>query len=160
MAQNLPGGYLYVALYFLFVLWVWVARPVGNARLLFDPFARYALRRREKIEAVVVSSCLAVGFTGVVAAFAWRSGLGVAFGIGGIAAAFPFALIFTNASRLGRRVFASVGGTMLFAILLSGIANWFPALDSELLGDFFMGACIACAACTWLGNIRALYQRC
>ena len=66
IAGRIPGGYIIVALYFLFVLWVWVARPVGNALLLFDPFARYALRPPEKVEASVVTGSLVVGVTAVI----------------------------------------------------------------------------------------------
>ena len=36
-------------IYFLFVLWVWVAKAAGNFLLLFDSFARHALRRKRPL---------------------------------------------------------------------------------------------------------------
>ena len=159
VAHYLPGGFIIVALYFLFVLWVWVARPVGNVMLLFDPFARYALRPREKVEAAVVTGCLVVGLTGLVSSFALQSDVALFFGIGGIAAAFPLALTFTNASRLGRWLFGTIGAVALLATLLNSMAKFLPMIGTEALGNFFFGACIACAASTWLGNFHGVYKR-
>jgi hypothetical protein len=148
-----------VALYFLFVLWVWVARPVGNAFLLFDSFARYALRKWEKLEAAVVAGCLVVGLAGLIASFAVQSEAFLFIGIGGIAAAFPLSLTFTNQARLGRWIFGGIGALGLVATALITISSVTPILPVEPLADFFIGTCVACAATTWLGNVRALYQR-
>ncbi|MEP6670232.1 MAG: tetratricopeptide repeat protein [Chthoniobacter sp.] len=153
VAPYLPYGYVLVTIYLLFVLWVWVARPVGNAMLLFDRFARYALRLPEKIEAAVVSSCLVAGFTGLVLHLAFHWNLAMLFGIAAIAIAFPLSLVFTNASRLGRWIFGSIAAGAALVILYS----LFPG--TYLSADLFVGACIACAASTWLGNIRALNKR-
>ncbi len=153
VARYLPGGVILVALYFLFVLWVWVARPVGNTLLLFDRFARYALRLSEKIEAAVVTGCLVTGLTGIVLSFAmdWENAmlLGIAF----IAIAFPLSLVFTNTSIPGRWVFGGIAAGAALVI----VCGLF--LGSHLFEDLFVGACIACAASTWLGNIRALNKR-
>jgi hypothetical protein len=159
VARTLPGGSVLVALYFLFVLWVWVARPVGNAMLLFDRFARYALRLPEKIEAAVVSGCLALGLTGVVLSFAMNWDAALLFGIGGIAVAFPLSLVFTNASVLGRWVFGGIAATAVVVILLGLALEWLPFMKPASYGDLFLGACIACAGSTWLGNVRALHRR-
>jgi tetratricopeptide (TPR) repeat protein len=159
IARGLPGGYVLMALYFLFVLWVWVARPVGNAMLLFDRFARYALRPREKIEAAAVAGCLGVGLVGVALSFAWKSDVALLVGIGGIAIAFPLSLVFTNTSILGRWVFGGIAAGALLVILLGVALEVFPFLNADVYGSLFLGACIACAASTWLGNIRALYRR-
>jgi tetratricopeptide (TPR) repeat protein len=158
-ARYLPGGYILVVLYFLFVLWVWVARPVGNALLLFDRFARYALRPPEKIEAALVSSSLSIGVIGLVASFFLQGDLVELVGIGCIAIAFPLSLIFTNSAKAGRFVFGALVVAALSTMLLSLVAallNWGSA-DSII--NFFVGACVACAATTWLGNIPALYRR-
>jgi tetratricopeptide (TPR) repeat protein len=158
-ARYLPGGPVFVALYFLFVLWVWVSRPVGNAFLLFDRFARYALRLPEKIEAAAVAGSLAVGLTGVVAHFGFHSDFALLVGIGGIAVAFPLSLIFTNSSLLGRWVFGAIAAVALFALLLGGVLELLPLMAPDLYASFFIGACVACGACTWLGNIRAFHKR-
>ena len=159
IANYFPSGIAFVALYFLFVLWVWVARPVGNALLLFDRFARYALRRPEKIEAAVVSACLAVGFAGIALSFALQRDAAVIVGMGGIAAAFPLSLIFTNSSLRGRWLFGTIAALALLVIALGVALEWIPLLRPKVFEDLFLAACIACAASTWLGNIRALYKR-
>jgi len=153
VARYLPGGVIFVALYFLFVLWVWVARPVGNTLLLFDRFARYALRRSEKIEAAVVTGCLATGLSSIILSFAMDWELAMLFGIAAIAIAFPLSLVFTNASILGRWVFGGIAAGAALVIVFGLL------LGSHLFADLFVGACIACAASTWLGNIRALNKR-
>lgn len=152
-AGSLPGGWVLIALYFLFVLWVWVARPVGNALLLLDRFARYALRPAEKIEAALVTSCLAGGIASIILSFAFGWDDALLFGVAGIAIAFPLSLIFNNAATIGRRIFSGLAIVAACATLLV------VTYDSRFSANFFVGACIACAASTWLGNIRALYQR-
>jgi hypothetical protein len=57
-------------LYFVFVLWVYIADPVGNFILLFDRFARYALRTMEKVEAAVVGGSIIVGLASLIAGIA------------------------------------------------------------------------------------------
>lgn len=152
-AERLPGGWVLVAIYFLFVLWVWVARPVGNALLLLDRFARYALRRSEKMEAALVASCLTASVVCIILSVAFSWDAAMLLGVAGIAVAFPLALIFNNGSALGRWVFSSLAALAALTTIFSIV------YDSKLSADLFVGACIACAASTWLGNIPALYRR-
>jgi tetratricopeptide (TPR) repeat protein len=159
VAGTLPGGPIIVALYFVFVLWVWVARPVGNALLLFDRFARFALRRPEKIEAGVVTGSLVVGGLCVAASFLLASDTSLFVGLCGVAAAFPLSLIFTNTSRLGRRIFGAIVIAAVLATLLAIVAPWLSGISPKVIADIFLGACIACLASTWLGNIPAIYKR-
>ncbi|EDY17880.1 TPR repeat-containing protein [Chthoniobacter flavus Ellin428] len=159
VAHYLPGGYIIVALYFLFVLWVWVARPVGNAMLLADRFARFALRPAEKIEAAAVSSCLAIGITGFILNLALNWDSAMLAGVGGVAIAFPLSLVFTNQSVLGRWIFGGISGVTFVATILGVIADAISLASAPLFVGLSLGACVACAACTWLGNIRALYKR-
>jgi len=159
VARRIPGGFIIVALYFLFVLWVWVARPVGNALLLFDRFARYALRPREKVEAAAVAGSLIIGITGVILSFALPSDVAMFIGFCGIAAAFPLSLIFTNTSRLGRWIFGAIVAVALLATLLAMAAPWLSKTTQPLVANFFVAACIACLASTWLGNIPAFHKR-
>ncbi|HEY3901665.1 MAG TPA: tetratricopeptide repeat protein [Chthoniobacter sp.] len=159
IARQIPGGSIIVALYFLFVLWVWVARPVGNAWLLFDPFARYALRPPEKIEASVVTGSLVTGIAAVIVSFAFSWDIALLIGFCGIAAAFPLSLVFTNASVLGRWVFGGVVAVAVLATALAILATWLPGAPAHAIGNFFAIGCIACLASTWLGNIRAFHKR-
>jgi hypothetical protein len=159
LARHSSAGSIFVAIYFLFVLWVWVARPVGNAFLLFDRFARYALRLPEKVEAAAVTGCLTVGLAGVALHFALNSDVALFFGIGGIAIAFPLSLIFTNQAVVGRWVFGAIAAVALLTILLGIVLEYIPFLGPDAFGNLFIGACVACAASTWLGNIRTLHKR-
>lgn len=144
------------ALYFLLVLWVWIAKGVGNFILLFDRFAKHALRRSEKIEAVMVGG----GVSGGLLLFGlgvWLNMLApILFGAAFVAAAFPFSMTFTNQSRIGRVVFGSIGVLMLASALVVVAAS----VVSEQAGggalSLFILGLMACIACTWLGNIRSL----
>lgn len=153
-ARNIPGGMgmALVALYFLFVLWVWVARPVGNFLLLFDSFAKYALRPREKLEAAVVGGGLLAGVVAIAASlgFQWPN---VSIGIGLIAASFPLSLTFTNESPAGRWIFGGLGGLTILATF------WMLILPSSQADLVIAVALIGCLASTWLGNIPALNRR-
>ena len=94
-----PVGIVLVAFYCLFVLWVWVAKGVGNLFLLFDRFARLALRSDEKREALVVGGGVLLGL-GLFATGLLVKQISVIFvGLTLIAAAFPMSLVFTNRSR-------------------------------------------------------------
>lgn len=155
-AGKLPGGFVLVALYFLFVLWVWVARGVGNFILLFDRFARYALRRGEKAEAVAVGGGLSLGLVLLGAGALWSPSLLVV-GLGMVAAVFPLSMTFTNDSRVGVYVFGAIAGVTLLGAVLTGFAELIPALQ-PMFHVFVVGA-VGCLASTWLGNIRALNKR-
>lgn len=158
-ARRIPGGFVLVALYFLFVLWVWVARPAGNFLLLFDAFAKYALRPREKLEAAVGGGALVLGLVAITAGFSLHLDAARLAGVGLIAAAFPLSLTFTNASRSGAWLFGSIGLVTLLATFAIVLALWLPLIPQSGSMQFFVGACVACLACTWLGNIRALVRR-
>ncbi len=155
-AGKLPGGFVLVALYFLFVLWVWVARGVGNFILLFDRFARYALRPAEKTEAVAVGGGLCVGLVllGIGAVF---SPMTLVLGLGLVAAVFPLSMTFTNASKIGTWLFGSIAAVTLTAAVLTAFSDLIPALQPSF-HVFGVGA-FGCLASTWLGNIRALNRR-
>lgn len=159
LARYIPGGFILVALYFLFVLWVWVARPVGNFMLLFDAFAKYALRPLEKIEAAVVGGGLALGVASIIASFVFTSDVALFLGLGCIAVSFPLSLTFTNQSPIGRWLFGAIGAAAALATIAILLALWLPTLPQKGITDFFTGACIACLASTWLGNIPALVRR-
>jgi Tfp pilus assembly protein PilF len=159
IAKRFPGGIIVVALYFVFVLWVWVARPVGNFLLLFDSFAKYALRPLEKVEAAVVGGGLLLGVFSIAASIAFHSDAALFIGLGSIAAAFPFSLTFTNESRLGRWLFGAIAAAAIIGTIAIVLALALPALPQKGITDFFTGACIACLASTWLGNISSLVRR-
>lgn len=152
-----PVGIVLVAFYCLFVLWVWVAKGVGNLFLLFDRFARLALRSEEKREAIVVGGGVLLGL-GVFAIGLLAKQISLLFvGLTLIAAAFPMSLVFTNRSRPGRIVFGLVGAlvylgglaSLLLVLLSSGSASGFAT-------TVFGWTIILALVTTWLGNIPAL----
>jgi tetratricopeptide (TPR) repeat protein len=152
-----PIGIALVAFYFLFVLWIWVAKGVGNLFLSFDRFARNALRADEKAEALVVGGGVLVGLA-LFGTGLWMKQIGVIFfGLTLIAAAFPMSLFFTNRSKKGRVVFGLVGAfvylgglfSLLLVVLPVGSARGFA---TTLFGWTMLLALIT----TWLGNVPAL----
>ncbi len=153
-----PVGIGISIIYALFVLWVWVARGVGNFILLFDRFARHALRRAEKIEAVFVGGGLVFGIffasLSMMLGKEWMLYLGLA----SCASIFPFSLTFTNASKAGQWLFGLIGTFTLAAGLASalGAAGYAPR---ELTAALFTGALFAAILTTWLGNIPFLRAR-
>ncbi len=144
------------ALYFLLVLWVWVAKGVGNFILLFDKFAKHALRRNEKIEAVMVGGGVCGGIVLLGAGVAVTAMPLIVLGIAFLAAAFPFSMTFTNDSRLGRALFGGIGVLTLGAAVLAASLSFVSQETTEIAMTFFGLGVIACVICTWLGNIRAL----
>ncbi|MCE9599345.1 MAG: tetratricopeptide repeat protein [Spirochaetia bacterium] len=154
-----PIGIAIGALYFLFVLWVHVAQGVGNFILLTDRFARYALKFRERVEAVFVGAPVVLGIISLAAGFALSSHIWTILGSAMIGAAFPFAYTFTNESRAGALLF---GGAGLLAILAGGLeifATLRPdAIDPGLVNSVTTFAIVGVVGTTWLCNVRALNQ--
>lgn len=145
--------------YLLFVLWVHVARAVGNFQLLFDRFARHALAPGEVPEALFVGMGVLLGLPllggGLIAG---QHALVVA-GVSLIGSAFPFAYTFTNAAVPGRYLFAAIGVFVYFvgAISVFQIVTKTPlGLWTEPLGQL---AFLAVIAVTWLCNVRSLNRR-
>jgi tetratricopeptide (TPR) repeat protein len=156
LASTMRYGFVVVGLYMLFVLWVWVAKPVGNAFLLFDSFARYALRPKEKLEAMAVGGGLLSGLIALVIGVSlgqdgvWLLGLGL------IASIFPLSMTFTNGSRIGSWLFGTVGALTLLGAVLQLLAGHVPLIDQEAAMAIFYAGTIGCVLSTWLGNVPAL----
>jgi Flp pilus assembly protein TadD len=152
-----PIGIVLVAFYCLFVLWIWVAKGVGNLFLLFDRFARIALRTDEKAEALVVGGGVLLGLASFAVGL-WVKQISVVFvGLTLVAAAFPMSLLFTNRSKPGRIVFGLVGAF----VYLGGLASFLlvtlpPGSASGFATTLFGWTMILALVTTWLGNIPAL----
>ncbi len=152
-----PAGIAIGLLYLVFVLWVWVAKGVGNFILLFDRFARHALRRNEKIEAFFVGGSICLGIALLLASFAIANSAPFFLAVGIGCSAVPFSMTFTNPSRVGSIIFGFAGG----AALLGGIAGAISALYPNVLSEntamvFWGGGILVAMLTTWLGNISAL----
>ena len=152
-----PIGFALVAAYCLFVLWIWVARGVGNLFLLFDRFARHALRNGEKREALVVGGGVIVGVA-LFAAGVLLKQVGVVFlGLTLVSAVFPMSLVFTNRSKAGRIVFGFIGGLVYLGGLVSFLLSFLPVGKAgDLAANLFGCTMILALIATWVGNIPAL----
>jgi tetratricopeptide (TPR) repeat protein len=146
-----------VALYLLLVLWAFVANAVGNFILLMDRFARHALKRREKIEAIVAGGAVVAGLVllglGFGFGLAWALVLGAALALGAI----PWSLVFTNPSRAGRMIFGAVGMTVWIGAACF-LAGMFTALQplTEVGKKVLIAGGIGVIVTTWLAAIPAL----
>ncbi len=153
-----PFGGVVIIAYLLFVLWVHVARPVGNFQLALDRVARHALDRAETIEAWVVGGGVLLGcllFLGGVLA---RIEPILIIGTTLVAAAFPLAYTFTNRAR-GRWLF----GAFALLVIAAGIVSLADLASGGALDSVASGlstvAMLGVIATTWLANVRALNAR-
>lgn len=153
-----PVGYAGSVLYALFVLWVWVARGFGNFILLFDRFARHALKRDEKIEAAFVGGGITLGMLLLAVAIAPQARALCFPAMALISTAFPFSLTFTNRSRAGAVLFGAIGsaGLLVFAILLLQFVLNGNEAPGDLMSDLLMASLAGSVITTWLGLVPAL----
>jgi tetratricopeptide (TPR) repeat protein len=148
-----------IALYFLFVLWVHVARAVGNLQLTFDRLARHALSLGEKLEAYFVGGGVVLGLLLVMIGALGGVPVALIVGITLIGTGFPLAYVFTNRSIYGRLLFGTAAAFVLFmgganvASYFQGfpLGAWVPSLTG-LAGLVVIGV-------TWLCAVPALNRR-
>ncbi|MBV8417717.1 MAG: hypothetical protein JO251_21170 [Verrucomicrobia bacterium] len=152
-----PIGFALVAVYCLFVLWLWVARGVGNLFLLFDRFARHALRPGEKREAIVVGGGVLFGLALFGAGLLLKQ-VGLIFlGLTLVGAVFPMSLVFTNRSKAGRIVFSLIGAFVYLGGLISFALLFVPARHAgDFAASLFGWTMILALVTTWIGNVSAL----
>ncbi len=152
-----PIGMALIGFYCLFVLWIWVAKGVGNLFLLFDRFARLALRSDEKREAIAVGGGVLVGLGLFVTGLLSKQISVIFVGLTLIAAAFPMSLVFTNRSKAGRVVFSLVGAFTYLGGLLSLLLVVLPVGSGAGFATTLFGwTMILALVTTWIGNIPAL----
>ncbi len=152
-----PIGFALVAVYCLFVLWIWVARGVGNLFLLFDRFARHALGAREKREAIVVGGGVIVGLALFAAGLLLKRTSVVFLGLTLVGAVFPMSLVFTTRSKAGRIVFSFVGAFVYLGGLASFLLSFFAVgRAGDFAANLFGCTMILALIATWVGNIPAL----
>ncbi len=144
-------------LYFLLVLWGFVANAFGNFILLFDRFARYALRPRQKAEAIAVGGGVATGLVllPVGMLLEWPSLLVAGGAL--IAAALPGSMTITNRSIPGAVLFGSISCAILISAAVAEFAllSGNKALFDQALGFLLMSA-VGAALSTWLSGISYL----
>lgn len=157
----LPGplALCVVVAYFLFVLWVHVARAVGNLQLCFDKFARHALDTAEKLEAWLAGGGVVLGLPLFLAGiFAHQSAL-LIIGLTLIGAAFPLSYTFTNHAKAGRIVFG-LAAIYIYAIGLLNLAQNLSGTDfGSWLATGTGVASLVAILVTWVANLPVLNRR-
>jgi tetratricopeptide (TPR) repeat protein len=140
-------GTIAVFVYLLFAMWSWVANGVGNLFLLMNGFARHALKKEEKIEALLVGGNVLTGLA--LCAVAWGFGVHSLFFIGPalIGAAFPFSIAFNNRHPAGKPLYTGLGCVIMGLGILSTLFATIP------FTRFHPGASaiIIAVAVTWIG---------
>jgi tetratricopeptide (TPR) repeat protein len=153
-----PVAALITGFYFLFALWMHVARGVGNFMLLWDPFARLALRRAEKMEAWLVGGFIMVAIPlGVTGAILMNTALLVLAGTL-IAAALPFAHTFLNKSTAGRWLFGSIGTFVLAVGLIAFNDELLEFANPATVTSLVTTAVWLSVLSTWLPNWKAIHR--
>jgi len=149
-------GMIVVGLYLLFVLWVHVARGVGNFLVAIDRTARRALRKNERMDGFVVGGGVFLGLLLLVSSLVDASGLCLIAGLTFIGASLPFAYTFTNESKFGKQLFGAIG----IFVLCAGAIKFMDAagiIDATQMSKSLTGlAFIAAVATTWLSNVPQL----
>jgi tetratricopeptide (TPR) repeat protein len=151
-----PVGIGIAVLYAIFVFWVWIAKGIGNFILLFDRFAKHALRRNEKIEALFVGGGVVLALLLVGSSFAFKAGPPMVLGLGCGLAAIPFSLTFTNDSKIGAWLFGAFGALALLGGILLSLSMVSRMVPGEFANNVFTCGLFAALGTTWLGNIGAL----
>ena len=149
---------VFVVVYLVFVFGGWLASGIGNLLVLADRSARYALNRREILEAIFVGGGFFGGFLLTIVGLA-AGVLPLAF-VGGalLIAAIPWSLTFTNDSPGGRKLFGTIAGFVYFAGLwaaveLASTGGLSPGTDSLVAV-----AVLAAFICTFIGNVGSLHK--
>lgn len=151
-----PVALAILVFYLMFVLWVHVARAVGNLQLCFDRFARYALSRAETWEAWCVGGGVLLGVPLFILGLCLGWSIPLTVGLGLIGLSFPLAYVFTNASSIGRWIFSGAAAFVVFAVVAALVPS---LLGSEMSGAIGGVGLLVVVAVTWLASVPALNRR-
>jgi Tfp pilus assembly protein PilF len=151
-----PYAIAFCVLYLVFVLWVWVAKGVGNFILLWDRFAKYALRPAEKLEAAFVGGGVLVGLPILFLGIGFDIKPMFVLGAGLVAAAFPLSITFTNEAKFGRMFFGAIGfGTLAVTLITLG-NSIVTIIPEKTTAAVFVVMLLACGLSTLLALIPGL----
>lgn len=145
-----------VGVWLVFALWSHLARSFGSFFILFDRFARQALRPREFWEGAVVGGMIVAALASLLAML-FTPADGTYPALAFLLAAVALAAAFTNRHHLGRHLYAVAGALAGFGALYAGVDTFFlPALPSaDLFGAL---AILIGVLVSWLRPFRVLYS--
>ena len=148
-----------VLVYYLFLFGTWLSSGIANFLILKDPVARLSLSRGEKTEGVAIGILFFGGLILLTAGMAASQVPLAAAGVTLMIAAIPAAMVFTNPSATGRRVF---GACMIAILGLGGFvtADLFSHPGQQpgegASGPALLFALLIALATTWLGMLPSL----
>lgn len=135
----------------------WVTQGIANLIILFDQYARYSLKRTEKLEAVFVGGF----FLGGILLFLLSALLKTPFlAIAGMAmglSAIPFSITFTNGHQWGRIFYGGIAGFIILSGLTAAIGVGLYGKEAPMAIKTIFGiAVILFILSSWLGAFRFL----
>lgn len=147
---------LVIGAWLLFALWSHLARSFGSFFILFDRFARQALRPREFWEGAVVGGLICAALACLISIMATGHPDGTFPAMAFLLAAVANAAAFTNDHHIGRHIYAVAGAIAGFGALYAAAGTFFlPNSPShEIFGAL---AVLIGVATSWLRSLRVLY---
>lgn len=156
-ATQTPAIQMVGLLYFLVMLWIWVAEAVGNFFICLDRRARHSLYWFEKLEAVVIGGGVLAGIAGVVISFLTSQPVLFMLALTVLWSAIPFSMVLTNRSRVGQLLFSLLGSISLVAGCAVVMIFWFfPKEDRLMIPSLVFMVALSTLTASWLGNIPML----
>lgn len=152
-----PGlAWTVVALWLTLVFWSHLARGFGSFFMLFDVFARRALKPLEKWEGIAVGGVTLAALLWLLATFAVpEQGLNLV-ALSLFASAVVSAAAFTNDHHVGKYVYAGAASIAGLGALLT-LAQLFVPFAIPGQGEVFLLSMILAVAVSWLRPFRVLY---
>jgi hypothetical protein len=145
-----------VALWLTLVFWSHLARGFGSFFMLFDGFARRALKPLEKWEGIAVGGVTLTALLFLLATFAVPSGGLDVVALSLFASAVVSAAAFTNDHHVGKYVYAGAAGIVGLSALLT-LGRLFVPFAIPGQGELFLLSMLLAVAVTWLRPFRVLY---
>ncbi len=152
-------GILISLVYLLFIFWSWFANGLGNFIVLTDRYARYALKKDEKLDAIFVGGAILLGVFLLLANIPFQLKQPLILGGTMIAAAIPLSITFINEKKKGRIFYGTIG-TLIWILGIVTLLNSFivQATTSVVLNFCFYGVLILVTTSTFLGAFGFLLR--
>lgn len=156
-ASLFDGQYAWVGImigvvYYMLLLWSWLANGVGNLIVMSDRYARHALHADERLDGLFVGGSTLLGVTALI--FAAILTVPAFYVIGGtlLVSAIPFSCTFLNPNKFGR-IFYGVVGLFLWCMGAFLACDFWTAGLSETPVKALVGtmALVVFVLATWLG---------
>ena len=146
-----------VAAYLIFIFWGFIANGMSNLIVLCDRNARYALKKWDIVEAIVVGGFFLMGLLMALCAVLISIPIFVPIAVGFAASTIPLSMSFNNDSKLGTFLFSALGAATVVAGIATVITNRY-AVEPTLIPPLLGSALFACMLSTWLSGVKAFHR--